>query len=435
MNLVDRNAGYSDFFYQQLETLNAEKEHSAPVALVVKSGSREACITDEAKILQMGKTHRIALQIIDQDRPLRHIIQDTFQTTGARPKKLVWLSHANEMGDIELGIKVSNDDDSATVYWFTGERSQEEDFIDLDKNAQIFLSGCSTGRGFPSLAQRIADISKRTVFAPSETLERPMTCFLESPNGRWKMLSYSLGELQHVYKFKPDTLENRVLRETLTQALSKHQDIKNQFQAYADWMQERALVGDAGTQIKMADFCVMRAPGFNPAHAVHWLLTAAQEHNDVDAQCQLGLWYHNGVPGIVDPSYESAFFWFRLAADQGHPDALNNVGVYLDNGWGCERSERQAALYFQKAADKGHPNALFVMGKYSELGLFGLKASKQNALFYHGLALKRGYQASQRELDRLLFELKLEGATPEVLHQSIEEPPQQIERDQGCSLQ
>jgi TPR repeat protein len=47
------------------------------------------------------------------------------------------------------------------------------------------------------------------------------------------------------------------------------------------------------------------------------------EQGDPDAQYELGFMYENGI-GVMEDKAE-AIRWFRLAADQGHENARNNL--------------------------------------------------------------------------------------------------------------
>ena len=54
--------------------------------------------------------------------------------------------------------------------------------------------------------------------------------------------------------------------------------------------------------------------------------------------------------------YEAAR-WYRAAAEQGNPNAENNLGVLYESGRGVPRDKREALRWFRAAAAKGHPGA------------------------------------------------------------------------------
>ena len=69
----------------------------------------------------------------------------------------------------------------------------------------------------------------------------------------------------------------------------------------------------------------------NGAEAAKWYRLAA-EQGHVDAQNNLGLMYAQGQ-GVPKNGAEAAK-WYRLAAEQGHADAQNNLGLMYANGEG-----------------------------------------------------------------------------------------------------
>lgn len=260
--LIDRNLGYPNSFYQRLNDLNAEKLPFSPVALVLKASTREACLADLPRIIRMAKTHRVVLQELNQNRSIGKNIQEAFEKTGMRPKKLVCFSHAIDPSRIEIGRhQIDPREDVEWRCFYSSEDVKKEDFFNLDENAQIFLSGCRTGFGKSSLARRIADVSGRTVFAPEGFLNRAATCFLEYPDGQWKMLSYlPEEEIQHVYKFTPDGSFKISSKKSLENALESREEIRCCFASYAQLMERYALRGNAQARREMAVFCSMAIP-------------------------------------------------------------------------------------------------------------------------------------------------------------------------------
>ena len=125
------------------------------------------------------------------------------------------------------------------------------------------------------------------------------------------------------------------------------------------------------------------------------LLRQSARNGDADSQSRLGAMYAcgDGVP----KSYSAALALLRLAADQRHPlalynlgvmyaqgygidaytkaaelgnlDALNNLAVCYQNGFGCVRNLQVAFERFREAAERGHAIALSNCGYMKELGL------------------------------------------------------------------
>lgn len=66
---------------------------------------------------------------------------------------------------------------------------------------------------------------------------------------------------------------------------------------------------------------------------------------------------------------EQAFGFFRRAAATGDANAVNNVGICLMNGYGCERDEAGALECFRKAGESGHPEAVNNEGRFHREGI------------------------------------------------------------------
>jgi TPR repeat protein len=59
----------------------------------------------------------------------------------------------------------------------------------------------------------------------------------------------------------------------------------------------------------------------------------------------------------VAQNYDEAAKWYRLAADQGHAEAQNNLGSLYANGRGVPRDDVAAYMWFALAAAQDNPAA------------------------------------------------------------------------------
>ena len=82
--------------------------------------------------------------------------------------------------------------------------------------------------------------------------------------------------------------------------------------------------------------------------AAYWFRKAATEGH-ANAQAQLAMLYARGHGLRRD--YEQAAYWFRLSADQGTIEAMTNLGWMYEYGNGVELDVVQAVYWYQKAAD------------------------------------------------------------------------------------
>lgn len=79
----------------------------------------------------------------------------------------------------------------------------------------------------------------------------------------------------------------------------------------------------------------------------------------------------------VKRNLRRAAFYYRKAADRGHREAMNALGVMYVDGKGIKRNESKAKAWFRKAADKNDAEAMYNLA----LGyLFGKQKNPSSAL-------------------------------------------------------
>jgi len=79
------------------------------------------------------------------------------------------------------------------------------------------------------------------------------------------------------------------------------------------------------------------------------------EQGDVEAQYNLGYYYHSGEG--VEQSEKKALYWWQKAAKQGHANSQFNLGVVHEKGYGVEQSYEKAIHWYTKAAEQGFVRA------------------------------------------------------------------------------
>ena len=83
------------------------------------------------------------------------------------------------------------------------------------------------------------------------------------------------------------------------------------------------------------------------AEAIRWYRLAAEEGNP-EAKYSLGVMYSKGQGTPQD--YTEAIFWFKQLADEGDPDAQYNLGVLYWKGQGVPADLVQAYAWFSVSA-------------------------------------------------------------------------------------
>jgi uncharacterized protein len=141
-----------------------------------------------------------------------------------------------------------------------------------------------------------------------------------------------------------------------------------------------------------------RAAEKGVAEAQFWLGVAFDQH----------LWF-----GVTDE--QEALKWFRRAAEQGNPDAEDELGVRYQDGDGIEQNYIQAAYWFRKAAEHV-PN----------LGGAGQGRNNLGNLYMEGHGVPKDYVQAY-------MWLSLAGSDRSIEYLQREMTPSQILRAQGLA--
>ncbi len=64
-----------------------------------------------------------------------------------------------------------------------------------------------------------------------------------------------------------------------------------------------------------------------------------------------------GFLNLTKQNYSDAILWFKKAADKGNKEAMYQIGLLYQEGFGLNADEEEAKKWFRKAADKGHEEA------------------------------------------------------------------------------
>ncbi|MCK9589826.1 MAG: tetratricopeptide repeat protein [Terrimicrobiaceae bacterium] len=129
-----------------------------------------------------------------------------------------------------------------------------------------------------------------------------------------------------------------------------------------EWFRKGAEAGGSKAQLNLGK---MLAEGMgtekNEAEGIKWIKAAADQ-GQPDAAYALGEIYYFGDYGkTVD--YAAAYPYLLKAAEAGHPNAQNTVGVLLENGQGVGMNASKAEEWYKKSAHQGHVKAMANLGR------------------------------------------------------------------------
>jgi TPR repeat protein len=130
-------------------------------------------------------------------------------------------------------------------------------------------------------------------------------------------------------------------------------------------------------------------------------MDAAARYGLVEAQVLLGQMLLDGRGARHDPP--RAFRWFSIAANAGHPPAMNMVGRCYENGWGVGRDYPAAAAWYRRAAE-----ASLDWGQYNFANMLlrgrGIARDREAAFAWYMRAARQQHAKSMNLVGRFLEE-------------------------------
>jgi TPR repeat protein len=124
----------------------------------------------------------------------------------------------------------------------------------------------------------------------------------------------------------------------------------------------------------------------NFVEAVKFFRKAA-ERGHADAQNHLGVCYTQGRG--VPRDYSEAFTWYHKAAEQGDAQAEFNLGVCYEHGWGKPQDYTKSAKWYRKAAEQGDAYGQYKLGSFFENGC-GVSQDYGEAFTWYRKAAEQG---------------------------------------------
>lgn len=137
----------------------------------------------------------------------------------------------------------------------------------------------------------------------------------------------------------------------------------------------------------------------NSEMGLSWLKVSFRLGKNVDAAHETALIYEYGRNNIpVD--VVAAAQWFQEAAEEGHVEAMSELGLCYELGCGVEQCDEQALDWYTKAANLGHVTSKFSVGEAFEEARGVPQSDEEACLWYYRAALV-GDDDSKAALRRL----------------------------------
>jgi uncharacterized protein len=142
-----------------------------------------------------------------------------------------------------------------------------------------------------------------------------------------------------------------------------------------DWCRKAAAGGFAPAQLNFS----YETP--DPAEA-YKLRLAAAEQGYARAAHILGSLYREGLRGSA-PDLQTAFTWFKKAAELGDADSASTAAGMLREGTGVAKDEAAALQWYLKAFEMKSPSAASALGQIYAFGMLDQPKDPAKVKFYH----------------------------------------------------
>ena len=137
----------------------------------------------------------------------------------------------------------------------------------------------------------------------------------------------------------------------------------------------------------------------NSPAGVAWLRAAYEMGDDMDAAHDLALVYEYGRHK-VDIDIFAAAEWLTKAAEEGHIEAMAELGLCYELGCGVEQSDTDALDWYMKAANAGHTTSKYSVAECFEEARGVPQSDEEACLWYYKAAIE-GDHDSKVALRRL----------------------------------
>jgi TPR repeat protein len=167
--------------------------------------------------------------------------------------------------------------------------------------------------------------------------------------------------------------------------------VRRDLTAAANWYRKAADQGNAEAQFALGQ---MYGHGWgvprDTADALRWFEMA----NSVDSDGPPTDWQSiDGYGMTKDP--QQAAYWYRMAANSGHPEAQYFLALLYASGTGVKKDAEQAERWVSSSAGQGYPPAMAELGKRFATGN-GVAKDDKRSYFWLTLAFLHGEKSEEK---------------------------------------
>jgi TPR repeat protein/uncharacterized RDD family membrane protein YckC len=174
-------------------------------------------------------------------------------------------------------------------------------------------------------------------------------------------------------------------------------------------LEPMAKSGNAKADIAMARIAANSGTNNGRLEALQWYRRAADQ-GDPDAINSIGFYYQHGL-GELQQDYAKARAMFEQAAAKDWPPAINNLGLLYEKGQGVDRDYAKARELYERAAANNHAQSMINLAVMYAQGMgepvdwaksaaWELKAANlgsADAMYYMGIRYERSDQGVSQD--------------------------------------
>jgi TPR repeat protein len=168
--------------------------------------------------------------------------------------------------------------------------------------------------------------------------------------------------------------------------------VQRDLQVSQQWYEAAALQGNAQAEYSLGQ---MYAQGWgipaNEASTLRWMEMANGSSGDNSEDP--GWLAIEGYGTSTD--FTKAAYWYRLAADQGHPEAQYDLARLYSDGKGVPKDQTEAFKLVKMAASQGYAPAAARLGWRYDTGR-GVEKDEAQAFFWWTVAARRGEKSAEK---------------------------------------
>jgi hypothetical protein len=228
------------------------------------------------------------------------------------------------------------------------------DGLPMDKSAAIAWWQKAAVQGNPTAAERMGEVYQGSGNAMTPDLDAAFEWYKRAGDEGLVIAMHNAGALKGIEHNFPESFK---------------------------WHLLAAQNGDALSEASVG-FLYMEGIGTqrDDVQAEHWL-RAAIAAGVIDANTYLGVLLARGVSGSP-PDYAAAFLCYRAAAEHGEPNGEENLSEAYIFGHGVQQSFSEALPWALKAAQQGTPQAMNDVGRMLSAGVGGVPKDMPQAIMW-----------------------------------------------------